>query len=103
MSKKKSYMDNKNIIKESFFDTLVRSIIPKSIQDKVDANAKKYYDKKIKKIDKEIADLEKSDKIHDEFMDILKKQYGAKPNAKKGKKANEKTNLRKIIKWLEIM
>ena len=91
MSKKKSYMDNKNIIKESFFDTLVRSIIPKSIQDKVDANAKKYYDKKIKKIDKEIADLEKkSDKIHDEFMDILKKQYGAKPNAKKVKKQMKK-------------
>ena len=91
MSKKKSYMDNKNIIKESFFDTLVRSIIPKSIQDKVDANAKKYYDKKIKKIDKEIADLEKkSDKIYDEFMDLLDKKYGKKPNAKKVKKQIKK-------------
>ena len=30
-------MDNQNIIKESFFDTLVRAIVPKSIQDKVDA------------------------------------------------------------------
>ena len=79
MSKKKSYMDSKNIIKESFFDTLVRSIIPKSIQDKVDANAKKYYDKKIKKIDKEIADLEKKQKkISKDISKSIEKQYGRK-------------------------
>ena len=79
MSKKKSYMDSKNIIKESFFDTLVRSIIPKSIQDKVDANAKKYYDKKIKKIDKEIADLEKKQKkLSKDISKSIEKQYGRK-------------------------
>ena len=79
MSKKKSYMDSKNIIKESFFDTLVRSIIPKSIQDKVDANAKKYYDKKIKKIDKEIADLEKKQKkLSKDISKSIEKQYGKK-------------------------
>ena len=59
MSKKKSYMDNKNIVKEGFFDTLVRTIIPKSIQDKVDANEKKYYEKESKRLDKKIEDLEK--------------------------------------------
>ena len=67
------------IIKESFFDTLVRSIIPKSIQDKVDANAKKYYDKKIKKIDKEIADLEKKQKkLSKDISKSIEKQYGRK-------------------------
>ena len=71
------------IIKESFFDTLVRSIIPKSIQDKVDANAKKYYDKKIKKIDKEIADLEKKQKkLSKDISKSLEKQYGIKMSDK---------------------
>jgi hypothetical protein len=91
MSKKKSYMDNKNIVKEGFFDTLVRTIIPKSIQDKVDANEKKYYKAKSKELDKKIADLEKkSDKIYDEFMDLLDKRYGKKPNPKKVKKQIKK-------------
>ncbi len=91
MFKKKSYMDNQNIIEESFFDTLVRAVVPKSIQDKVDANAKKHYDKKRKELDKKIADLEKkSDKIYDEFMDLLDKQYGKKPNRKKVKKQIKK-------------
>ena len=91
MSKKKSYMDNKNIVKEGFFDTLVRAIIPKSIQDKVDANEKKYYEKESKRLDKKIEDLEKKQsKIYDEFMVLLDKQYGKKPNRKKVKKQIKK-------------
>ena len=35
MSKKSSYMDTKNIISESFIDKLVRSLIPKSVQQKI--------------------------------------------------------------------
>jgi len=91
VSKKKSYMDNKNIVKEGFFDTLVRAIIPKSIQDKVDANEKKYYEKESKRLDKKIEDLEKKQsKIYDEFMVLLDKQYGKKPNRKKVKKQIKK-------------
>ena len=84
MSKKKSYMDNKNIIKEGFFDTLVQAIIPKSIQDKVDANAKKYHEKESKKLDKKLQDLEKeSAKLSDIIAKELEKQYGYKTNKKK--------------------
>jgi len=91
MSKKKSYMDNQNIIKESFFDTLVRAIVPKSIQDKVDANAKKHYDKKRKELDKKIADLEKKQaKLYNDIEDYFSKTYGKKPNPKKVKKQIKK-------------
>ena len=84
MSKKKSYMDNKNIIKEGFFDRLVRAIIPKSVQDKVDANAKKYHEKESKKLDKKLQDLEKeSAKLRDIIAKELEKQYGYKTNKKK--------------------
>ena len=91
MSKKKSYMDNKNIVKEGFFDSLVRAIIPKSIQQKVDVNTKKYYEKESKRLDKKIEDLEKKQaKIYDEFMVLLDKRYGKKPNPKKVKKQIKK-------------
>ena len=77
-------MDNKNIVKEGFFDTLVRAIIPKSIQDKVDANAKKYHEKESKKLDKKLQDLEKeSAKLSDIIAKELEKQYGYKTNKKK--------------------
>ena len=91
MSKKKSYMDNKNIVKEGFFDTLVRTIIPKSIQDKVDANEKKYYKAKSKELDKKIADLEKKQaKLSIDIADYFNKTYGKKPNPKKVKKQIKK-------------
>ena len=77
-------MDNKNIIKEGFFDRLVRAIIPKSVQDKVDANAKKYHEKESKKLDKKLQDLEKeSAKLRDIIAKELEKQYGYKTNKKK--------------------
>ena len=86
MSKKKSYMDNENIIKEGFFDTLVRAIIPKSIQNKVDANAKKYYDKEKKKINKKLQDIEKeSDKLLKKATKNLEKTYGVKLSDKEVK------------------
>ena len=84
MSKKKSYMDNKNIVKEGFFDSLVRAIIPKSIQQKVDVNTKKYYEKESKKLDKKLQDLEKeSAKLSNIIAKELEKQYGYKTNKKK--------------------
>ena len=84
MSKKKSYMDNKNIVKEGFFDSLVRAIIPKSIQQKVDVNTKKYYEKESKRLDKKIEDLEKeSAKLSNIIAKELEKQYGYKTNKKK--------------------
>jgi len=91
MLKKKSYMDNENIIKEGFFDTLVRTIIPNSIQDKVDANAKKYYDKEKKKLDKKLQDIEKeSDKLLKKATKDLEKTYGVKINDKEVKDYWEK-------------
>ena len=84
MSKKKSYMDNKNIVKEGFFDSLVRAIIPKSIQQKVDVNTKKYYEKESKRLDKKLEDLEKeSAKLSNIIAKELEKQYGYKTNKKK--------------------
>ena len=50
MPKKKSYMNTNNIIKEGFFDDLIRSIIPKSIQQKVSKSAQETLKKEIEKI-----------------------------------------------------
>ena len=36
MSKKKSYMNKENILKEGFFDKLINALIPKSVRDKID-------------------------------------------------------------------
>ena len=84
-------MDNKNIIKEGFFDTLVQAIIPKSIQDKVDANAKKYHEKESKKLDKKLQDIEKeSDKLLKKATKNLEKTYGVKINDKEVKDYWEK-------------
>tara|TARA_R110000824_G_scaffold401208_2_gene611285 strand:+ start:138 stop:398 length:261 start_codon:yes stop_codon:yes gene_type:complete len=77
-------MDNKNIVKEGFFDSLVRAIIPKSIQQKVDVNTKKYYEKESKRLDKKLEDLEKeSAKLSNIIAKELEKQYGYKTNKKK--------------------
>tara|TARA_Y100000401_G_scaffold103228_1_gene94075 strand:- start:202 stop:483 length:282 start_codon:yes stop_codon:yes gene_type:complete len=84
VSKKKSYMDNKNIVKEGFFDSLVKAIVPKSIQKKVATSSKKYYEKEAKRLEKKLKDFEKeSAELSNTIAKQLEKQYGYKTNKKK--------------------
>ncbi len=84
MSKKKSYMNSKNIIKEGFFDDLIRAIIPKSIQKNISKSAQQILKKELEKTNKELKDLEKKSKeISDRVSKKLQKQYGYKTNNKK--------------------
>ena len=84
MSKKKSYMNKSNILMESFFDDLIRSIIPKSIQKKVNQDAIKSLKNKIEKSNDKIKDYEKRSKeISDRIAKALEKQYGYKTDKKK--------------------
>ena len=84
MSKKKSYMNSKNIIKEGFFDDLIRAIIPKSIQKNISKSAQQILKKELEKTNKELKDLEKKSKVLSaEIVKALEKQYGYKPNNKK--------------------
>jgi len=82
--KKKSYMNTQNIIKEGFFDDLLRAVIPQSIQDRIDKPAKEKLKKQLEKSNKKIQDLEKQSKvISDKIAKALEKQYGYKTNKKK--------------------
>ncbi len=77
-------MDSENLIKEGFFDTLIRAVIPKSIQKQVSKAAQEKLKKKLEISKKKIEKLQKqSDDIKDNFTKALEKQYGYKPNKKK--------------------
>ena len=74
MSKKKSYMDNKNIMADGFFSKLLS--VFKLSPDKV----KKV--KKDKKVKKSIKQLNKN---WDDLADMFAKDYGIKPKFEKFK------------------
>ena len=77
-------MNSKNIIKEGFFDDLIRTIIPKSIQKNISKSAQQILKKELEKTNKELKDLEKKSKeISDRVSKKLQKQYGYKTNNKK--------------------
>ena len=77
-------MDAKNIIKEGFFSSLVRAIIPMSVQKKVTKATEEKLKKQIEKNNKKLQDLEKqSAKLSDEIAKALEKQYGYKTDKKK--------------------
>ena len=77
-------MNTKNIIKEGFFDDLIRTIIPKSIQKNISKSAQQILKKELEKTNKELKDLEKKSKVLSaEIVKALEKQYGYKPNNKK--------------------
>ena len=47
-------MNTQNIIKEGFFDDLLRAVIPQSIQDRIDKPAKEKLKKQLEKSNKKI-------------------------------------------------
>ena len=77
-------MNTQNIIKEGFFDDLLRAVIPQSIQDRIDKPAKEKLKKQLEKSNKKIQDLEKQSKVlSDKIAKALEKQYGYKSDKKK--------------------
>ena len=77
-------MNSKNIIKEGFFDDLIRAIIPKSIQKNISKSAQQILKKELEKSNKKIQDLEKQSKVlRAKMIKALEKQYGYKSDKKK--------------------
>ena len=84
MSKKSSYMNVKNIISESFIDKLVRSLIPKSVQQKITSAYLKKNKEELYKLEKELEKgVENSNKIASKFENQFKKTFGKKIKIKK--------------------
>jgi len=83
MSKKKSYMDESNIVSEGILDTILRSIVPKEIQDKVH---KSY----IKQKEKEIQDLKKQKEESDKKLDAIIKDLEKEFNKRFPKSVRDK-------------
>jgi len=77
VSKKNSYMDTKNIIKEGFIEKLIKAIMPKSMRlSMLDTYLK---DKKaeITKVEKDLQkSYQKSEKIYQDYRKWFKKKYG---------------------------
>ena len=77
MSKKNSYMDTKNIIKEGFIEKLIKAIMPKSMRlSMLDTYLK---DKKaeIAKVEKDLQkSYKRSEKIYQDYRKKLKKRTG---------------------------
>jgi hypothetical protein len=77
-------MNSKNIIKEGFFDDLIRTIIPKSIQKNISKSSQQILKKELEKSNKKIQDLEKQSKVlRTKMIKALEKQYGYKSDKKK--------------------
>ena len=77
-------MNTKNIIKEGFFDDLIRAIIPKSIQKNISKSSQQILKKELEKSNKKIQDLEKQSKVlRTKMIKALEKQYGYKSDKKK--------------------
>jgi hypothetical protein len=91
VSKKNSYMNNENIIKEGFFDNLLRAIVPKSVQKTISKAAQNKLEKEYEETEKKIEKLRKqSADARARFLKAMEKQYGYKPDKKKYKKFMKK-------------
>ena len=89
MSKKKSYMNMKNILVEGWIlDKLASIFLLPSNFDNYKEKRLKQFDDKITKIDKEISDLEKEfDRNQEEFFKAYEKSTGKKVKREPAKKA----------------
>ena len=81
MSKKKSYMNNNNLLKEGFIDDIIDQFFPKIKK----GFEKRYLDKprikkKLAKYDKQLRDIDKkSKKVTKDFEKAFQKETGKKP------------------------
>ena len=91
MSKKKSYINKKNVISEGFFSNLAKILIPAALIHKAYTSSQKRKAKKIEKLNKEIDSLRKNQaNLYDDFIKSLEKDTGVKINKKKAEKALDK-------------
>ena len=79
MSQKKSYMDNKIIMNESFIDDLLNKLYPGTKMKDVEKHLPKRKRKKLKKYEDELVKIEKqSTKSKDKFEKAYEKETGEK-------------------------
>ena len=73
-------MNNKNILKESFIDNLLKTIFP-TAHKKAEEKYLKKKSKKLQKLEKDLViSQKKSEKIQDDFEKAWKDDYGTKLN-----------------------
>ena len=100
MSKKKSYMSSKNIIKEGFFEKLLRNLLPTGVKKAI-TNA--YIKKKKSEISKAETDLKKSYERSEKLYQDARKHFKSKgidlPNS--GDKKARKEFWDKIFKEIK--
>ena len=75
MSNKKSYMDNKNIIKEGFFEKLLKNLLPSGVKKAITQAYIKTHQSDIKKAEQ---DLKKSYKRSEELYQDARKHFKSK-------------------------
>tara|TARA_Y100000741_G_C17962192_1_gene440353 strand:+ start:282 stop:584 length:303 start_codon:yes stop_codon:yes gene_type:complete len=100
VSKKKSYMSSKNIIKEGFFEKLLRNLLPTGVKKAI-TNA--YIKKKKSEISKAETDLKKSYERSEKLYQDARKHFKSKgidlPNS--GDKKARKEFWDKIFKEIK--
>ena len=75
MSKKKSYMDGKNIIKEGFFEKLLRNLLPSSAKKAI---TNTYIKQKKSEISKAEQELKKSYQRSEKLYQDARKHFKSK-------------------------
>ena len=74
MRKKRSYMNNNNILSEGFLTKLIQSFVSRPVTIKKE---------KVKKLEKDLeASNKKQEQLWDDFKVLMKKEYGV--NVKRG-------------------
>tara|TARA_R110000796_G_scaffold222850_1_gene339037 strand:+ start:22 stop:306 length:285 start_codon:yes stop_codon:yes gene_type:complete len=77
VSKKKSYMDTKNIIKEGFIEKLIKAVMPTSLRKSMLDTYLKNKKAEIAKVEKDLQkSYQKSEKIYQDYRKWYKKKYG---------------------------
>ena len=97
MSKKKSYMDGKNIIKEGFFEKLLRNLLPSSAKKAITNTYIKQKKSEISKAEQELKkSYQRSEKLYQDARKHFKSQGIDLPAS--GDKKAEKEFWDKIFK-----
>ena len=91
MSKKKSYMDRKNILSEGFYTKLFRMFLPKSVRKGLDKVKMDYLTRRAEILKNKIEDERKqSENAFEDFLKAYEQQTGKKVSKSQARKDLEK-------------
>ena len=91
MSKKKSYMDRKNILSEGFYTKLFKMFLPKTIRKGLDKVKMDYLKKRAEIFQNQIkTQQKKSENAFEDFLKAYEQQTGKKVSKSQARKDLEK-------------